>query len=322
MTVQRVLVTGANGFVGRALCAALTRDGVPVSAAVRSAAAAAGLPCPGIAVGDIGPQTDWSSALAGVDAIAHLAARTHVLRDPAADPLAEYRRTNVDASVCLARQAVAAGVGRIVFLSSIKVNGEFTRGHAFTEQDTPRPEDPYGLSKLEAEQRLAALCTGTQTRLNVLRPPLLYGPGVKGNLLALIRAIERGVPLPLGAIHNRRTLLGIDSLIAAIRLCLEHPRAGDGTFLVGDDRPVSSADIARAIGRALNRRARIVAVPVTLLRWGGALLGRSAAIERLTSSLEVDSSAIRERLGWRPACSFQQGIDAMVKGYLAQTKLE
>jgi nucleoside-diphosphate-sugar epimerase len=187
--------------------------------------------------------------------------------------------------------------------------------HAFTERDLPRPQDAYSISKLEAERRLVDVCAGSVLGLTVLRPPLVYGPGVKGNLRTLIRAIERGIPLPLGAVDNRRTLIGIDNLVHAIRLCLDHPLAAGGMFLVGDERAVSTIELARTIGQAMGKPARLLPISPRLLRLAGTLLCKSAAVARLTSSLVVDSSAIRERLGWRPIRSFDDGIRDMVTGH-------
>ena len=317
---RRILVTGASGFVGRALCRTLIEHGSNVLAAVRDAQAGSDLPCPCIGVGEIGPGTDWRAAIENVDAIVHLAARTHVISDRAADPLRAYRKVNVEGTVQLAEQAAKAGIRRFVFLSSVKVNGEQTEDHAFSESDEPQPCDAYGISKLEAERQLASICARAAMESAVLRPPLVYGPGVKGNLLALVRAIDRGLPLPLGSIRNSRTLLGIDNLVCAIMLCLHHPSAAGSTFLVGDERPISSPQLARAIAEALGRKCRLLAVPVALMRFAGTLFGRQDAVARLTSSLVVDSSRIRERLGWRPVRSFEEGIADMVHRYQVQSR--
>jgi nucleoside-diphosphate-sugar epimerase len=311
-----ILVTGASGFVGRALCARLAGAGLALRGAVRTDPSdAPNLGCPCVRVGDIGPDTDWTQALQGIAVVIHLAARAHVMDDHAADPLAAYRRVNVAGTETLARQAVAANVRRIVFLSSIKVNGEACDAPGFNEADPPRPQDAYGISKLEAERRLAAILAASHTDHVILRPPLVYGPGVKGNLARLIRLVDRGVPLPLAAIDNRRSLVGIDNLVAAIDLVTRHPGAANGTFLVSDDEPVSSADLVRAIAGALGRPARLVPVPAALLRLAGRMSGRDAAVARLTSSLVVDSRAIRARLGYRTVRDFADGIRAMEERY-------
>ena len=311
-----ILVTGASGFVGRALCARLAGTGIALRGAVRTVAGdPAGLGCPSVCVGELGPATDWTAALRGIDIVVHLAARTHVMNDRASDPLAAYRRVNVAGTETLARQAVAARVHRIVFLSSIKVNGEACDSPGFNETDPARPEDAYGISKLEAEQRLVSICASTQTEHVILRPPLVYGPGAKGNLARLMRLVDSGVPLPLGAIDNRRSLVGIANLVEAIRLVAEHPAAAGSTFLVSDDRPVSSADLVRSIASALGRAPRLIPVPATLLRLAGRLTGRDAAVKRLTSSLVVDSRKIRARLGFQAVCAFEDGILDMVERY-------
>ena len=240
MANRRVLVTGASGFVGRALCAELTAAGDEVRAAVRTAQPGAGSTCRVIAVGDIDAGTDWSRALEGMDAVVHLAARTHVTNDRTRGVLGEFRRINVQGSVRLAQQALASGVRRFVFLSSVKVNGELTRESPFRETDLPQPGDAYGISKWEAELGITSTCAQSSMQLTILRAPLLYGAGAKGNLFALMRAIERGWPLPIGAARNRRTLLNVRNLSGAIRLCLDHPAAAGATFLVADEPLISS----------------------------------------------------------------------------------
>jgi UDP-glucose 4-epimerase len=313
--MHRITLTGANGFVGRALCAALVRARFDICATVRSSAHDGELCCPVVPVGEIDATTAWHCALVGTQAVVHLAARAHVMRDSRSDALAIYRKVNVEGTLGLARQAVSAGVRRFIFMSSIKVNGEATGDRPFSEADEPHPSDAYGISKLEAERALQDLCARSGMELTILRPPLIYGFGVKGNLHALMRAVDRGWPLPLGAIKNRRSLLAMENLIDAVKLCLTHPNAGNVTYLLSDDHPVSSSELVVSIASAMRRRAKILSVPVWTLRAAGHMLGRSAAIERLTSSLVVDSTAIRERLGWRPNCTFEQAIAEMVEGY-------
>ena len=270
------------------------------------------------AVGDIGPDTDWSAALDGVTSVVHLAARAHVMHDTVADPLAEYRRVNVDGTRLLARAAAGAGVQRFVFLSSIKVNGESTR-RPFTPADTPRPEDAYGVSKWEAEQALMQVARGTGMQWVILRSPLIYGPGVGGNFLRLMRAVARGVPLPLGAIDNRRSLVYAGSLVDAIRVCLSHPGARDQVFLLSDGEDVSSAELVRRLAAALQVQPRLLSVPVPLLRVVGRLMGRAAAVERLTGSLQIDSSRIRAALGWLPPFSLDEGLAETARWYRGLT---
>lgn len=317
---KRVLVTGASGFVGTALCDQLVRRGWDVVGAVREITGHAEHRYRQVLLGDIATSTKWEGAMTGVDTIVHLAARTHVMKDRAVDPLAAYREVNVYGSARLASQAVIAGVRRIVFVSSIKVNGEATSEHPFSEADLPHPEDHYGISKLEAERKLLDISRSSNLELCILRPPLIYGAGVKGNLRSLMRAIERGFPLPLGAISNQRSLLSVENLVGAISLCIDHPGAVGETFLVADAKPVSTAELATEIGRAFGRPARLVPMPAPLLQLIGKVLGRRDAISRLTSSLVVDSRKLQDRLGWVPAQSFSEGIRSMVNGYLAEKR--
>jgi UDP-glucose 4-epimerase len=310
-----VLITGASGFIGRALIPELDRTGVAIRTAVRTNIQTNDCASTALSVGNIDSRTDWSAALKNIEVVVHLAARAHVMADAAIDPLAAYRQVNVEGTASLVRQAVRAKVKRIVFLSSIKVNGESRDAPGFNEDDKPVPEDAYGISKLEAEGQVVEICANTATEFVILRPPLVYGPGVKGNLAALMRAVDRGIPLPLGAVDNRRSLIGLDNLIGAIRLCIDHPEAAGKTFLVCDEAPVSSADLVRMIAHALGRKPRLLPVPEALLRMGAKLCGRGAAIDRLVGSLVVDSGAIRRTLGWQPTTSFAAGIEAMVRAY-------
>ena len=304
---SRVLVTGATGFVGRALCNQLSAIGHTVIPAVRHGS---GLPNE-VVTSDIGSSTDWRMALAGCDAVVHLAARVHMIREAERDPLALYRRTNTEATLNLARQAAQAGVKRFVFISTIKVNGE-GRDAPYRETDAPAPEDEYALSKWEAELGLHRIAQETGLEVVILRPPLVYGPGVKANFRRLIETVARGWPLPLGAVRNRRSLLYLGNFVDAIRLCLEHPGAAEQTFLLDDGEPVSTPQLIRALAAAMRRPARLLPVPPWLLEFAGALLGKRAAVTRLTGSLYVDSSMIRSRLGWAPPFSMEVGLAATV----------
>jgi UDP-glucose 4-epimerase len=258
-------------------------------------------------------KTTWRSALGNCDAVVHLAARVHVMQDTAADPLALYWATNTDATLNLARQAAQAGVRRFVFVSSIKVNGE-GRDAAYRESDAPAPEDAYAISKWEAEQGLWRIARETGLEVVVLRPPLVYGPGVKANFRRLLDTVVRGWPLPLGAIENRRSLLYLGNFVDAIRVCVEHPAAAGQTFLIDDGQPVSTPELVRAVARAMGRPARLLPVPAGMLNFAGALLGKRAAVARLTGSLWLDSSLIRARLGWIPPYSMAAGLAATVAG--------
>mgnify|MGYP002385649846 CR=1 FL=1 len=306
-THPSVLVTGATGFVGRALCGRLAAAGHTVIPAVRCRS---GLPNEAV-VGDIGSSTDWHMALAGCHAVVHLAARVHMMRDGALDPLALYREINTDATLNLARQAANAQVKRFVFISSIKVNGEGGDA-AYREIDVPAPADAYAISKWEAEQGLWRIARETGLEVVILRPPLVYGPGVKANFLQLMQWTRKGWPLPLGAIRNHRSLLYLGNLVDAIRLCVEHPAAAGQTFLLDDGEAVSTPDLIRAVARAMGRTACLLAVPVRMIEFVGALLGKRAAVARLTGSLWVDSSLIRSRLNWTPPYSMEAGLVAAV----------
>lgn len=302
-----VLVTGANGFVGRNLCPELQAQGWQVRAAVRRRGQAPQA-CQECLVADLGPETDWQAAVSGCDTVVHLSARVHVMQETAADPMAEFRRANVEGSLALAQAAIAAGVKRLVFVSTVKVHGEGAGSHAYTEQDVPLPEDPYGLSKWEAEQALTTLAQHSGLELVILRPPLVYGPGVGANFRRLMHISAKGLPLPLAAIRNRRSLLFVGNLCHAIGHCLRHPAAVGATYLVSDDEVVSTPELFRRMARQAGAPDRLWPLPPLVLRLLGLLTGKSAEIFRLTESLEIDSSLIRRQLGWQAPFSMDQGL--------------
>ncbi|GAB4352977.1 MAG: SDR family oxidoreductase [Kiloniellaceae bacterium] len=297
--MARVLVTGANGFAGRAICRRLRAQGWQVRGSVRSAEAAVADDIEKVVTGDIGADTDWRPALAEVDAVVHCAARVHVLRETAGDPMAAYREVNVAGSRRLAEQAVAAGLRRFVFLSSIG---------AAVAAAAPARATPYQRSKLEAEAALRAATAGSATRLVMLRPPLVYGPGAPGNFARLLRLIRAGRPLPLGCVDNRRSVLFIGNLADAVAAALQVESAAAEPLALADAEAVSTAELARRIGRACGRPARLLPVPVFLLRLAGTLAGRGATVDALTGDLTIDNAAIQEALGWAPPFTLDQGL--------------
>jgi nucleoside-diphosphate-sugar epimerase len=303
-----VLVTGANGFVGRRVCAELQRAGAAVRAAVRTAASGEGLPGEIVSVGDLAAATSWSAAVDGVDAVIHLAARVHVMRDTSTDPLAAFRAANVSATEALARAAAVHGVKRFVYVSSIKVNGEATAERAFTPSDTPNPVDAYGVSKWEAEQALRRLAGDKQLEVVVVRPPLVYGPGVGGNFLRLLRLVSAGVPLPLGSVRNARSMVYVENLAHALIACATHARAAGETYLVRDGEDLSTPDLITRLADAVGKKPRLLRIPLSVLGLAGALTGKRAEVERLTGSLRVDSSHLETTLDWSPPYSVGAGI--------------
>jgi len=314
MIRQNVLITGANGFVGRAVCTAAAARGLIVGGATRA-------PCQfldeteNIVVKNSDATTLWQAALKGREAVVHAAARVHVMAETAGNPLDEFRRVNVQGTLNLAGQAAVAGVRRFVFISSVKVNGESTLpGHCFNAEDTPAPLDAYGISKMEAEQGLRKIAAQTGMEVVIIRPPLVYGPGVKANFAAMMRWLRRGVPLPLGAIHNQRSLVALDNLVDLTMICLIHPAAANQTFLVSDGEDVSTTELLRRMGTAMQRPAHLIPVPARLLKGAAALWGKQDMAQRLCGSLQVDIQKTRQVLGWTPPLSLDQGLRKAAEG--------
>jgi len=314
---QRILVTGANGFVGSALCPVLTAAGYFTLRAIRGTPEEQPVDQETTSVGDIDGSTDWTKALHGVECVVHLAARTHVLRDTAADPLTAYQRINVDGTQRLAEQAVAAGVRRLVFLSSIKVNGESTASDPFTENDAPHPEDTYGKTKRKAEQTLRTIERESNLDVVILRSPLVYGPGVKGNFLRLMKLVARGWPLPLASAHNQRSMIYVGNLVDAIRACIRAPSAAGKTYLVSDGNDISTTELVRFLGRALAVSPRLLPFPPSLLMLAATLIGKREEGKRLLGSLQVDSSRIRRELEWQPPYTMEQGLAETARWFLS-----
>ena len=313
---RRILVTGASGFVGQALVAHLVGlDATEVIAMMRATPAIRLAGARYVAGGDMTAGRLRAATLEGVEVIVHAAARVHVLNDDKAMSATEFDRVNVTPTLELARQAVAAGVRRFVFLSSIGVNGVQTDiGKPFTEADPPNPHNPYANSKLKAEQGLLLLSEQSGLEVVIIRPPLVYGPGVRANFAALMRAVQRGWPLPLASVHNLRSMVAMDNLVSFIATCVDHPQAANTTFLVSDGQDISSPDLVRGLAQALGVAARLVPVPVSALQFVGRALGRGDVIQRVCGNLRVDISKARRVLAWQPPVSMDEGLRRTVAG--------
>jgi len=324
MTARRILVTGASGFVGKALCQCLRDNDMLINAAIRKSAGSEGSEACFFSVGEIGGNTDWAAALENVDCVVHLAARVHVMADMESDPLAAFRRVNVEGARRLAEQAAQVGVTRLIFISSIKVNGEVTDAskddRPFSSFTPACPVDAYGQSKWEAEQVLHEVAARTGLEVVIIRPVLVYGPGVKANFQTMMRWLDRGVPLPLGAIHNKRSLVALDNLVDLIVTCIDHPAAANQTFLVSDDEDLSTTELLQRMAGALGKSVCLLPVPAILLKSGALLLGRRGVAQRLLGSLQVDISQTKSTLGWTPPVSVDDALKKTAEGFLSRAR--
>lgn len=316
----RLMITGSSGFVGRHLVNTVADDTrYDVSALVRRLP---GQPVAGVdyqVLADFSELTPGHQALNGVGVVVHLASRVHVMNETASSPLAAFRLVNVEQTLLLARCAAAAGVKRFVFISSVKVNGEQTQpGRPFLETDTPSPGDPYGVSKMEAEEALKRVAIETGLEVVIVRPVLVYGPGVKANFESMMKWVSKGIPLPFGAINNSRSFVALDNLVSLMLVCIEHPAAANQTFLASDGDDVSTTELLRRLARALGVRSRLVPVPAGILKAGAVLLGRQALSQRLCSSLQVDISKARTLLGWAPVVTVDRGLYATAQHFLGE----
>lgn len=330
----RILVTGGNGFVGRFVCERLLQAGYDVRIASRNPSrtinAAAAAPYEISVVDEIGPHTVWDDALRGVDSVVHLAARVHIMQDISADPATEYRRVNVDGTRRLVEHAARTGARRLVFVSSIKVNGELTRAFdaqdlslpvcdAFRETDSPNPQDPYAVSKWEAEQILQEVAANTGLEVVILRPPLVYGPQVKGNILRLMQLIRTGCPLPFRAVQNRRSLVSVWNLADALVQCLAQPQAANQTYLVSDGEDLTTEQIIRYLAEGMGRRPRLFSIPTNVGRYAMRTMGLKSTWSRLFGSLVVDSSKLHRELDWAASVLPADGLRQTGLAFAQQT---
>jgi len=314
---EKVLITGAAGFVGSALSARLiegglnslvllSRDAIPLESSELFTSRF-----------ELAPDSDLHLILKDVGIVVHLAARVHVMNDKSDDFISEYRRDNLDAATNLARQSAASGVKRFIFMSSVKVNGEFTSGdNVFSAEDIPSPQDPYGVSKLEAEMALKKIAEETGMEVVIIRAPLVYGPKVKANFLSMMKWLRKGLPLPFGCIQNCRSLVGLDNLVDLIVTCLDHPKAANQIFMVSDDDDVSTSSLLKEMSAALGCKANLICIPSSLLRMAFFLIGKKSLSQRLLGSLRVDISKTKEMLNWHPPVSFEEGIRRTAEDFL------
>ncbi len=317
--MSKTVITGATGFVGQPLCQALEAKGHTVLGIAKNPNNNSQTPLVSL---NINANTEWDELLANTQTVIHLAARVHIMNDTASDPLQSFREINTTATLRLAVAAANAGVRRFIFLSSIKVNGEFTTNQPFDEHSPAAPVDPYGISKHEAEEGLRKIAVVTSMEVVIIRPPLIYGPGVKANFLRLLSAAVRGIPLPLAGIKNRRSLVALDNLVDFIITCIDHPKAANETFLISDGTDLSTSELIHTIAQEAKQKERLFSLPLPLMQLGAALFGKKPMLERLTQSLQIDSSKARARLQWQPPQTTQQAIAETVAWYIKSRQLK
>lgn len=310
-----ILLTGASGFIGQALVKKLAAcKNLRIRITTRrenNLYPELNIEC--LSLKEISAQTDWNQALQGVKVVIHAAARAHIMKDKAANPLEEFRKVNREGTLNLARQAANAGVKRFIFISTVKVNGETTpKTQKFSAMDPPNPSDPYAISKYEAEQGLQLIAAKTGMEVVIIRPPLVYGSGVKGNFHRMLFWLQKGIILPLGAISNKRSLVSLGNLISLIETCIVHPKAANQIFLVSDGEDLSTTELLKRIGQALNKPACLLPIPPILLFWGAVVLGKKTVFNRLCGSLQVDMDRTKELLDWKPQLTVDQGLAEMV----------
>ncbi len=319
---MKVLITGATGFVGKAVCFGAHDAGYDVIAAVRECTQVFSEKIKQLKIVDLSQEIDWENALQGTGVVIHIAARAHVMNDIAIDALTEFRKVNTLATLCLARQAAEAGVRRFVFISSIGVNGN-NNIHPFTASDSPNPQEPYAVSKYEAEEELLALAKTTKMEVVIIRPPLVYGINAPGNFGSLMKWMNKGVPLPFGAVHNQRSLVALDNLVSFIIHCADYkktPQAANQVFLISDGEDVSTTELLQKVAKAFGKKSLLLPVPVSLMILAAKLLGRGDVANRLFGSLQVDSSKARELLGWKPVITMDEQLKKTADAYLAEKK--
>lgn len=317
--MKNLLITGATGFIGKELSLKLLQKNYKLTASIRKPSSTLPSQINKFIINDSFASLDWTPALKSINTVIHTAARVHVMHDKSTNPLAEFRKINVDATLNLAQQAASSGVSRFIFISSIKANGESTNSHhIFTPDNTTIPTDPYGLSKYEAEQGLLALAKKTKMEIVIIRPPLVYGLNVKGNFLSLIKCVQKRIPLPLGSIYNRRSFVALDNLVDFIICCINHPKAANEIFIISDNEDISTTELLHRLATAFNTKSLLVPIPSTILLFFAKLLSKKEALDRLLGSLQVDSSKARELLSWKPVTSMDNQLKKIANSYLIE----